>query len=159
MLIHNRMIRSLATRRISGFPVTKYTHLFPMRKKFARMIPTSVRGLKTASNINTVNSKSNAFEEFDDAIFVGMNGGQIFEEVLRQLGVTNVFGYFFSFLVKTLVKSCFFAFFHESYKEIFSTCSYPGGAILPVFDGIHDSPYFQLTIPRHEQGAGHMAEG
>jgi glyoxylate carboligase len=36
---------------------------------------------------------------------------------------------------------------------------YPGGAILPVFDGIHDSPHFDLIIPRHEQGAGHMAEG
>lgn len=68
------------------------------------------------------------FEEFDDAKFVGMKGGEIFEEVLRQLQVKTVFGY-------------------------------PGGAILPVFDGIHDSPHFDLIIPRHEQGAGHMAEG
>eukprot|EP00004_Rigifila_ramosa_P027784 TRINITY_DN9169_c0_g1_i1.p1 TRINITY_DN9169_c0_g1~~TRINITY_DN9169_c0_g1_i1.p1 ORF type:complete len:632 (-),score=127.71 TRINITY_DN9169_c0_g1_i1:92-1810(-) len=36
---------------------------------------------------------------------------------------------------------------------------YPGGAILPVFDAIHNSPHFHLCIPRHEQGAGHMAEG
>ncbi|KAJ2265177.1 Acetolactate synthase, mitochondrial, partial [Coemansia sp. RSA 451] len=35
---------------------------------------------------------------------------------------------------------------------------YPGGAILPVFDAIHDSNYFDFVLPRHEQGAGHMAE-
>ncbi|KAF9888638.1 Acetolactate synthase, mitochondrial [Aspergillus nanangensis] len=36
---------------------------------------------------------------------------------------------------------------------------YPGGAILPVFDAIHDSPHFNFILPRHEQGAGHMAQG
>jgi acetolactate synthase-1/2/3 large subunit len=36
---------------------------------------------------------------------------------------------------------------------------YPGGAILPVFDAIHESKYFKFILPRHEQGAGHMAEG
>ncbi|KAI8379462.1 large subunit of biosynthetic type acetolactate synthase [Radiomyces spectabilis] len=36
---------------------------------------------------------------------------------------------------------------------------YPGGAILPVFDAIHESEYFKFILPRHEQGAGHMAEG
>ncbi|KAJ2768455.1 Acetolactate synthase, mitochondrial, partial [Coemansia nantahalensis] len=36
---------------------------------------------------------------------------------------------------------------------------YPGGAILPVFDAIHNSSYFDFILPRHEQGAGHMAEG
>ncbi|KAG1451781.1 hypothetical protein G6F56_007994 [Rhizopus delemar] len=36
---------------------------------------------------------------------------------------------------------------------------YPGGAILPVFDAIYDSKYFDFILPRHEQGAGHMAEG
>ncbi|SGZ15078.1 BQ5605_C029g10641 [Microbotryum silenes-dioicae] len=36
---------------------------------------------------------------------------------------------------------------------------YPGGAILPVFDAIYDSPHFDFILPRHEQGAGHMAEG
>lgn len=41
-------------------------------------------------------------------------------------------------------------------KHIFG---YPGGAILPVFDAIHESEQFQLILPRHEQGAGHMAEG
>ncbi|KAF4576368.1 Acetolactate synthase, mitochondrial [Pleurotus pulmonarius] len=51
--------------------------------------------------------------------------------------------------------------FHEmmlrhDVKHIFG---YPGGAILPVFDAIHNSPYFNFILPRHEQGAGHMAEG
>ena len=36
---------------------------------------------------------------------------------------------------------------------------YPGGAILPVFDAIYNSPNFQFILPKHEQGAGHMAEG
>ena len=41
-------------------------------------------------------------------------------------------------------------------KHIFG---YPGGAILPVFDAIYNSPHFEFILPRHEQGAGHMAEG
>ncbi|CAG8625837.1 2711_t:CDS:2 [Funneliformis mosseae] len=36
---------------------------------------------------------------------------------------------------------------------------YPGGAILPVFDAIYNSEHFNFILPRHEQGAGHMAEG
>lgn len=51
--------------------------------------------------------------------------------------------------------------FHEmmlrhGVKQIFG---YPGGAILPVFDAIYNSPHFDFVLPRHEQGAGHMAEG
>lgn len=51
--------------------------------------------------------------------------------------------------------------FHEmmlrhDVKHIFG---YPGGAILPVFDAIYNSPNFDFVLPRHEQGAGHMAEG
>jgi acetolactate synthase-1/2/3 large subunit len=36
---------------------------------------------------------------------------------------------------------------------------YTGGAILPVFDAIYQSPHFRFITPQHEQGAGHMAEG
>jgi len=39
------------------------------------------------------------------------------------------------------------------------TVGYPGGAILPVFDAIYNSKHFEFILPRHEQGAGHMAEG
>ncbi|RIA95024.1 acetolactate synthase, catalyses the first common step in isoleucine and valine biosynthesis [Glomus cerebriforme] len=51
--------------------------------------------------------------------------------------------------------------FHElmlrhGVKQIFG---YPGGAILPVFDAIYNSRHFDFILPRHEQGAGHMAEG
>ncbi|BGP54137.1 Acetolactate synthase, mitochondrial [Rhodotorula sphaerocarpa] len=51
--------------------------------------------------------------------------------------------------------------FHEmmlrhSVEKVFG---YPGGAILPVFDAIYNSPHFDFVLPRHEQGAGHMAEG
>ncbi|KAI0693348.1 acetolactate synthase [Cytidiella melzeri] len=51
--------------------------------------------------------------------------------------------------------------FHEmmvrhGVKHVFG---YPGGAILPVFDAIYNSPQFDFVLPRHEQGAGHMAEG
>ncbi|KAG0650031.1 Acetohydroxy-acid synthase catalytic subunit [Hyphodiscus hymeniophilus] len=51
--------------------------------------------------------------------------------------------------------------FHEmmlrqGVKHIFG---YPGGAILPVFDAIYNSPHFEFILPKHEQGAGHMAEG
>src|SRR5690606_33512778 len=35
---------------------------------------------------------------------------------------------------------------------------HPGGAILPAYDPIIDSPIRHI-LARHEQGAGHMAEG
>ena len=41
----------------------------------------------------------------------------------------------------------------------FPTVGYPGGAILPVFDAIYNSKHFDFILPKHEQGAGHMAEG
>ena len=34
----------------------------------------------------------------------------------------------------------------------------PGGAILPAYDPLHDSS-IRHVLARHEQGAGHMAEG
>src|SRR5690554_4951819 len=50
--------------------------------------------------------------------------------------------------------------FHEMMREheVKVMFGYPGGAILPVFDAIHESPHFQFILSRHEQGAGHMAE-
>lgn len=35
----------------------------------------------------------------------------------------------------------------------------PGGAILPVYHQIHDDTKFRFVLMRHEQGAGHAAEG
>jgi acetolactate synthase I/II/III large subunit len=51
--------------------------------------------------------------------------------------------------------------FHEMMGEhqVETIFGYPGGAILPVFDAIHESEHFKFILSRHEQGAGHMAEG
>ncbi|ODQ81047.1 hypothetical protein BABINDRAFT_6892 [Babjeviella inositovora NRRL Y-12698] len=51
--------------------------------------------------------------------------------------------------------------FHEMMvrHKVDTIFGYAGGAILPVFDAIYNSPHFNFVIPRHEQGAGHMAEG
>lgn len=35
----------------------------------------------------------------------------------------------------------------------------PGGAILPVYDAINDATKFRFVLTRHEQAAGHAAEG
>lgn len=44
---------------------------------------------------------------------------------------------------------------HEGVEMIFGV---PGGAILPAYDPMLDSP-IRHVLARHEQGAGHMAEG
>lgn len=51
--------------------------------------------------------------------------------------------------------------FHEMMlrHEVDTIFGYAGGAILPVFDAIYNSDKFKFVLPRHEQGAGHMAEG
>ncbi|MBL8548926.1 MAG: acetolactate synthase 3 large subunit [Hyphomonadaceae bacterium] len=36
---------------------------------------------------------------------------------------------------------------------------YPGGAVLPIYDALFDEPKLKHILVRHEQGAGHMAEG
>ncbi|RHZ56257.1 uncharacterized protein CDV56_102487 [Aspergillus thermomutatus] len=36
---------------------------------------------------------------------------------------------------------------------------YPGGAALPLFDALYNNRSFEFILSRHEQGAGHMAEG
>ncbi len=51
--------------------------------------------------------------------------------------------------------------FHDLMREhqVDTIFGYPGGAILPVYDAIYESPHFDMVLTRHEQGAGHMAEG
>jgi acetolactate synthase I/II/III large subunit len=41
-------------------------------------------------------------------------------------------------------------------KHIFG---YPGGAVLPIYDELHQQTEIEHILVRHEQGAGHMAEG
>ncbi|WP_022695053.1 acetolactate synthase 3 large subunit [Ponticaulis koreensis] len=36
---------------------------------------------------------------------------------------------------------------------------YPGGAVLPIYDALFTTPELQHILVRHEQGAGHAAEG
>ena len=36
---------------------------------------------------------------------------------------------------------------------------YPGGAVLPIYDAMFQQDKVQHILVRHEQGAGHMAEG
>lgn len=51
--------------------------------------------------------------------------------------------------------------FHEMMlrHNVDTVFGYAGGAILPVYDAIYNSDKFKFVLPRHEQGAGHMAEG
>lgn len=51
--------------------------------------------------------------------------------------------------------------FHQMMAEhkVSHIFGYPGGAILPVFDAIYESPHINFILSRHEQGAGHMAQG
>lgn len=81
-----------------------------------------------------------------DHSFVGMTGGEIFHEMMLRQGVKHV---------------CTSNAFHLPGLLLIRSVpvGYPGGAILPVFDAIYNSPHFDFILPRHEQGAGHMAEG
>ena len=36
---------------------------------------------------------------------------------------------------------------------------YPGGAVLPIYDELHQQDSVRHLLVRHEQGAGHAAEG
>ena len=36
---------------------------------------------------------------------------------------------------------------------------YPGGSVIPIFDALYDVPDIQFILTRHEQGAGHAADG
>src|SRR3954449_6330541 len=36
---------------------------------------------------------------------------------------------------------------------------YPGGAVIPLYDSIYEEEEIRHVLVRHEQGAGHMAEG
>jgi acetolactate synthase-1/2/3 large subunit len=50
--------------------------------------------------------------------------------------------------------------FHQTLIEqgVEIAFGYPGGAILPTFDALYQSP-LRFILTRHEQGAGHMADG
>src|ERR1700682_6742981 len=39
------------------------------------------------------------------------------------------------------------------------TVGYPGGAVLPIYDELFQQDQLEHILVRHEQGAGHAAEG
>ncbi|KAJ5082452.1 hypothetical protein N7532_011495 [Penicillium argentinense] len=51
--------------------------------------------------------------------------------------------------------------FHELMirHDVHHIFGYPGGCVLPMFDAIYRAKDFGFTLPRHEQGGGHMAQG
>jgi len=51
--------------------------------------------------------------------------------------------------------------FHQMLQEhnVKVMFGYTGGAVLALLDAIYESPHFRFILPRHEQGAGHMAQG
>src|SRR5215212_7300295 len=56
----------------------------------------------------------------------------------------------------TGAKSLILALEHAGVDTIFGI---PGGAILPAYDPLFDSKRIRHILVRHEQGAGHAAEG
>jgi acetolactate synthase-1/2/3 large subunit len=49
----------------------------------------------------------------------------------------------------------------ESLKQegVTTIFGYPGGAVIPIYDALYSFPDIRHVLARHEQGAGHMAEG
>ena len=45
---------------------------------------------------------------------------------------------------------------HHKVEHIFG---YPGGAVLPIYDELKNHKSIKHILARHEQGAGHAAEG
>ena len=44
-------------------------------------------------------------------------------------------------------------------NQVTDIFGYPGGAVLPIYDEIHQQESIRHILVRHEQGAGHAAEG
>lgn len=78
---------------------------------------------------------------------MGLSGGAIFRKMMVKHGVEHI-------CIPLYLGPIYQTANHQS-----SLVGYPGGAILPVFDAIYKAPEFDFVLPRHEQGAGHMAEG
>ena len=76
-------------------------------------------------------------EEMDHS-FVGMSGGDIFHEMMLRHNVKHIFGYPGELSSLSLDS-------HVANAESSDT-SYAGGAILPVFDAIHDSKHFDFIL-------------
>lgn len=113
----------------------------------ARAVPSPAFNRQDAQRYNDISPLQPFRQPEMDHSFVGMNGGQIFHEMMLRHGVKHVCE---SFPIPPL---------STNKRLTGDTVGYPGGAILPVFDAIYNSKNFDFILPRHEQGAGHMAEG
>ncbi|MHB9154891.1 MAG: biosynthetic-type acetolactate synthase large subunit [Endomicrobiales bacterium] len=58
-------------------------------------------------------------------------------------------------MIKTGAEIIVESLLREKVEVVFG---YPGGQVIPLFDKIYGSP-LNLILPRHEQGAAHMADG
>jgi len=47
--------------------------------------------------------------------------------------------------------------FEEENVDVFF--GYPGGSVIPIYDALYDASTVRAILPRHEQGAAHMADG
>ena len=104
--------------------------------KFFKMLQNESFGQKYDFKNDDFELDLNVKDIYEDISLVGLTGGEIFHEMMLRHNVKIVFGYPGYYFVYIL-----------------------GGAILPVFDAIYNSKHFKLILPRHEQGAGFMAQG
>ena len=81
---------------------------------------------------------------------IGLTGGEVVREILSNHGTRHVCTLDLLFLTESMSRSLIINP---------NIVGYPGGAALPLFDGLYKSTLFQFILSRHEQGAGHMAEG
>lgn len=81
---------------------------------------------------------------------IGLTGGEVVREILNNHDACHVCTLDLPFLTESISRSLILN------PRI---VGYPGGAALPLFDGLYKSTLFQFILCRHEQGAGHMAEG
>ncbi|KAH7582146.1 Thiamine pyrophosphate enzyme, C-terminal TPP binding domain [Nakaseomyces glabratus] len=119
-----------ACRRSAAYQVCKYSVRAVPRPEPSPSfnVDPDTAAANTGSGVKLSSKLKNVATQKMDNSFVGLTGGQIFNEMMARNNVDTVFGY-------------------------------PGGAILPVYDAIHNSDKFKFVLPKHEQGAGHMAEG
>ena len=99
---------------------------------------------------------------------------EVLEENQEEMSLLEkLFSYVFSTVFLVIVLSVFFllplflsdrvVFFENNFvvknsSSLSTIFGLPGGAILPAYDPLYDSPIRHI-LARHEQGSGHMAEG
>ncbi|KXT15719.1 hypothetical protein AC579_123 [Pseudocercospora musae] len=131
----------------SEFRVAKKTPGFLHNVTFTRSLATSAAPRRTITTklVDTPASFPPPSIPFDlpAARPVNIDSKETLAEGSKYIGMTGA-QIFHAMMVKHGVEKIF---------------GYPGGAILPVFDALYESPAVDVILPKHEQGGGHMAEG